>query len=107
MIQELEILFAAYSAVVVKYELDLGVNDVGTVDGAEEMVRRATLASDQMRLGASWRDKATWGLFKKRNILTVVERLEEWNNKLQNFLLCGLCFLEDKKLMELRDVGTM
>lgn len=107
MIQELDILFAAYSAVVVKYGLDLDVDVVGRVDVAEEMVRRATLTSTQLQLGASWKAKAAWGLFKKKNIEVAVQRLEEWNNKLQNFLLCGLCFLDDKKLMELRDGTTM
>ncbi|KAI5841303.1 hypothetical protein BZA05DRAFT_385302 [Tricharina praecox] len=60
-----------------------------------------------LQLGASWKAKAAWGLFKKKNIEVAVQRLEEWNNKLQNFLLCGLCFLDDKKLMELRDGTTM
>jgi len=107
MIQELEILFAAYSACLVKYGLDLNMDAVGGVDAGPEMVRRATMASGQVQLGASRKDKATWGLFKKKNIVAVVQRLEEWNNKLQNFLLCGLCFLEDKKLMELRELATM
>ena len=106
MIQELEILFFRYSAVIAKYkiedlqrgyELELGPSADALLN-RETLRARGTETTRITQEKAKKIDKAMWGLFKQKNISQVISDLESWNNKLMNFLICGIYFLERPEL---------
>lgn len=103
MVQELLIMFGTYTTILNKFdlrELQAGraqFNSDKIADG-DMLAQKGREASWELQQHTKLVDKAYWGFFKKKNILNIVAKLEEWNNKLQNFLLCGLCFLDETKL---------
>jgi len=117
MVQELEILFGTYRTRLAKYGISelqgdtridhLPALDATPLDDTDELVRRGTMASIAAQQSAPGKEKVSWALFKKKNIFNIVRKLEDWNNKLQSFLLCGLCFLDDAKLLAMKDQSTL
>jgi len=104
MSQELEIVFLSYSAIVKKYRLEdlqrgyeLEIGE-GTPLVGEALAKEGLETSKEIQKKATKIDKAVWGLFKRKKLSQLIMNLESWNNKLMNFLLCGIYFLENPDL---------
>ena len=110
MIQELEITFFRYFAAIAKYrieDLERGYEpEVGPP--ADKLSDPDALRMESMELSritqkkAKIVDKATWGLFKQKKVSQLILTLESWNNKLMNFLICGIYFLEQPELWHMK-----
>ena len=102
MTEELEISIFSYSEVIKKYkledlqrgyELELGPSFEPLPVG-ETVAKAAIERSKAIQQKTKKIDKAIWGLFREKKISSLIMTLELWNNKLMNFLLCGIYFLE-------------
>lgn len=116
MVQELLIIFGTYTEILKKYGI-LQLQDASKIDhlptreaaslDTATLKRRGTEASRTVQETTTIINKAYWGVFRKKNVSRIVTKLEEWNNKLQDFLLCGLCFLDGAKLVGTKDHSTL
>jgi len=97
-VQELEILFGQYTALVAKYgeeelqrgyELNPGPDPNNDIFDA--VVEEGITESREMQRGAKMVNVIAWGLFRKKRVVELVDKLASWNDKLMNLLLCGLC----------------
>jgi len=102
MTEELEISIFSYSEVIKKYkledlqrgyELEPGPSFEPPLVG-ETVAKAAIERSKAIQQKTKKIDKAIWGLFREKKISSLIMTLELWNNKLMNFLLCGIYFLE-------------
>ena len=98
-VQELEILFGQYTALVANYkeealqrgyELNLGQDPNSDIFG-DELVEEGITESKKMQKDANMANVLAWGLFRKK-VVELAEKLTLWNDKLMKLLLCGLCF---------------
>ena len=110
MIQELEIIFFRYSIAIAKYnikDLQRGY-ELETGPSAEKLSDSETLRAEGVEMGritqekAKLIDKATWALFKQKKVSQLVSALESWNNKLMNFLICGIYFLDQPEQWQMK-----
>jgi hypothetical protein len=89
-LQELGILFGQYTALVAKYGFEELQQDYDILGDA--LVEEGVAESKERQKEAKMVDVLAWGLFKKRRVVELADKLALWNNKLMNLLLCGLCF---------------
>ena len=110
MVQELELAFDSYMTLVNKYKIeDLQrgyeahmaiVGQVTTSKTAARIKAAGKEESEAKQKAASHISVSAWGLFRKQKVLELVSTVESWNDKLQNFLLCGLCFGKGPRIVE-------
>ena len=111
MIQELELAFDTYQALINKYKIDdlrrgyeaqMSIEDSdGIAQTKARMVAATKKESETRQKSASYMGAAAWGLFRKKKVVDLIDSVEAWNDKLQNFLLCGLCFGKGPKIGEM------
>jgi len=78
LVEELELRFLAYSHLVTQNR------DVTVLGKRKENVKginKVTISGQPKR-----------GIFQKKRIIQLLSDTEEWNSRLKNLLLCGLCF---------------
>ena len=110
MVQELELAFDSYVTLVNKYkieDLQRGYEAHMSVVSQEMTSKRAARVKAAGKEGSEAKQKAAshisvsaWGLFRKQKVLELISTVESWNDKLQNFLLCGLCFGKGPRIAE-------
>jgi Prion-inhibition and propagation len=99
-VQELGILFAQYTTVVAKYGVEELMRGYGVdlAPGSQTGIFGAVFAeegvaeSSGIQREARAADVAAWGLFKRKNVVELADKLALWNDRLMKLLLCGLCF---------------
>jgi hypothetical protein len=115
MIQELEIVFLSYSDIVKKYnvedlqrgyELESGAS-LEKLSGGEALTKEEKVKSKYTQKKATIFEKAIWGLFRQKKIDALISALEGWNNKLMNFLLCGMYFLDQPEVWAVTGKDTV
>ena len=117
MLQELEVLFDSYSNLVKKYKLEelkrsyesqmsLETED-GSVRPGFELVSEGKETSKSIQEEAIYVEVAAWGLFRKKKIEDLIQKIETWNDKLQGFLLLGVCFGSGPKMLEKTPQSTL
>lgn len=99
MIQEIEVLFASYSEIVAKYkieELQQGYEAKKKLDISKlslwPLAKASKEEAKKMYKEASFTKVAAWGLLEKKKVDQLLTSLENWNNKLLRFVICGLTF---------------
>ena len=115
MIQELEIVFLGYSDIIKKYNLEdlqrgYELESYVTsekLSGGESLANEGKEKSKVAQKKAKIIDKAVWGLFRQKKISDLISTLETWNNKLMNFLLCGIYFLDQPEVWTVNGQETV
>jgi len=96
MIEELDMIFNSYTVFIQNHsieELQKGYELDGQLEtNAGKSAEQGKQAAKKVQTGASLRAVTKWGLFGKRKLEKLLRHMEEWNTRLQNLLLCGLCF---------------
>lgn len=101
-VQELEILFGQYTALVAKYgveklergyELNLR-SDPDSDPFGDALAEEGIAESKGMQKEARMGELLAWSLFRKKKVVELADKLTSWNDKLMRLLLCGVCFGE-------------
>jgi hypothetical protein len=112
MIQELEILFCAYSDYLEKHnieEMQRGYSSNMTLEkDTKQLVNRRKEEGKEAQDRASRWEAAKWALFEKKRIMALIDQIEKWNNTLWGLLLCGVCLgIEPSFTASDRDRGVL
>ncbi|OCL04809.1 hypothetical protein AOQ84DRAFT_225548 [Glonium stellatum] len=95
-VEELDMTFSSYAAFVQKHsveELQRGYeSDAHLETNTGKSVERGKQTVERVQSDTSFGTVTKWGLFGKRKLEKLLRDMEEWNTRLQNLLLCGLCF---------------
>ncbi|KAG8529892.1 uncharacterized protein KY384_005373 [Bacidia gigantensis] len=111
MTEELELTFDSYYSLINKYkieDLQRGFETQMVIDESSGPTKKRTSIvaaskkeSEARQKAASFRNISTWGLFRKKNVFDLINKIESWNDQLQNFLICGLCFGKGPRIGEM------
>jgi len=66
-------------------------------------VERGIAEGEEMQKDASIIQVLAWGLFRKRRVVELIDKLALWNDKVMKLLLCGLCLGKNLALWQSGD----